>query len=355
VGARLESLRGFGEFIEELAGKGEFSGVVTVAEDGQVVFEHTYGLADRSSRAPNRPDTKFIVASVTQTFTAVATLQLVSQGKISLNASLSEYLPDYPNEAARRATVRQLLAHTAGVGSVVTAEAFRRAPRNFRNLSDYVRLVASEPLTNEPGARFRYTDGDCVLLGAIIERTSGVSYYDYVRDHVFRPANMNDTGFDLVPRPRELARGYTVRELGGPVVGGSNGHPRDNAAILPTKASPGVAAYSTGPDLLRFGTALLGRRLLNAQASDDLFEGRVLTGDEGPREHYGFGFFDGNFANVRIVNHGGTGPGVDVGFDLYPELGFVVVVMSNDDPPTAQRVRDELRRNLSASRSAAGS
>jgi CubicO group peptidase (beta-lactamase class C family) len=331
---------------EAASSQNGFSGVVGIALKGTIVFLRSHGLADRSGSIENTPSTKFVVASVTQTFTAVAVFQLVQRGQVGLETSVSSVLPELANTNTGRATVGELLDHTAGIGRVVTTGAFRRAPVNFRTLGDYLKLVTAEPMTGKPGSEFRYTDGDSVLLGAMIERKTGQGYYEYVAENVFQPAKMTDTGFDLQPRPRNLAVGYTTRGADGSA-SQENAEPHENSAMLPARASPGAGAYSTAEDLLLFGGALLHGDLLLPEKAVELFEGHVLTGEDGPRAHYGFGFFDGNSQNIRIVNHGGTGPGIDVGFDLYPESGFVVVVLSNQDPPSAQRVRDQLRSKIS--------
>jgi D-alanyl-D-alanine carboxypeptidase len=333
--------------VEKLVRADQFCGVVSIAKDGYVLFERAYGLSDQRSRVANRLDTKFVIASVTQTFTAVAIAQLVARGSVSLDAPLSEYLPNYSGHNSK-ATVRQLLLHTAGIADVSRDESFRRDPRSFRTLTDYLTLVQSRPVTAEPGAEFRYSNGDCVILGAILEKVSGESYYDYIGKHVFRMAGMRHSGFDLYPRPGDLATGYTSRYLNTTEYANAQKERHDNQTILPTKGSPGVAAYSTARDLIHFGNGLLQHQLLNEKMTNELLRGRVNTGDTGPRQQYGFGFFDGRLGRVRIVNHGGTGPGIDVGFDLYPELGYVVVVMSNYDPPAAQRIRDEIRIRLSS-------
>lgn len=339
----VSTARQLGAVVESKVSQEGFSGIAAVARNGQVLFRHAHGLANRSAGIRNSPSTKFVVASVTQTFTAVATYELVQAGRLRLDTPLSSILPEFAGKDVGPATVRQLLSHTAGIGGAVTTEAFRRSPENFRGLDDYLKLVMSEPLTSKPGTEFRYTDGDSVILGAIIERVTGQNYYDYVEAHVFRPAGMTDSGFVLVPRPTGLAVGYTTRARDG----ARQSTLHENSAMLPLKASPGSAAYSTADDLIRFGTALLQDTLMPREVSTELLEGQVPTGDTGPREHYGYGFFDGNSQNIRIVNHGGTGPGIDVVFDLYPELGFVVVLLSNEDPPTAQRLRDALRSKLS--------
>jgi CubicO group peptidase (beta-lactamase class C family) len=164
-------------------------------------------------------------------------------------------------------------------------------------------------VTAKPGAEFRYTDGDSVVLGAIIERVTGQDYYDYVEAHVFGPAGMTDSGFVLAPRPTNLAVGYTSRGRDGSRSSEPGQALSENSAMLPAKAGPGAAAYSTADDLSRFGSALLQGRLLPQEVSTVLLEGQVPTGETGPRAHYGFGFFDGNSQNIRVVNHGGTGQG----------------------------------------------
>jgi len=338
---------GLKPLIDKLVSADQFAGVVAISKNGKLLFAQAYGLADQSTKAPVTLDSKFVVASVTQTFTAVAIAQLAEQRKLVFKAPLSQYLPNYPSEQAKRLTIHQLLTHTGGFFDVTRSKPFRQKPSEFKTLKDYLALVESQPLTSAD-QKYEYTDGDCVVLGAIIEQVSGQGYYDYVRDHLFRPAKMNDSGFDLLPRPNGMAIGYTSRDLGGPTQSSLVGQRHDNQVILPAKASPGVAAYSTAPDLLRYGEALLQHRLLSVSGTENLLSGKVETGEAGPRQKYGYGFFEGMIGPVRVVNHGGTGPGIDVAFDLYPELGYVVVIMSNYDPPAAQQIRDELRNRIAA-------
>jgi len=337
---------GLKPLLDKLVSADTFSGVVAVSKNGNLLFAQAYGLADQSTRTPVTLDTKFVIASVTQTFTAVAVSQLVEQGKLSFSKPLSEYLPNYPSETAKQLTIHQLLTHTGGVSSVARSKAFRQAPTNFKTLKDYLTFVESQPLTRSDH-NYEYTDGDCVVLGALIEQVSGQSYYDYVRTHLFRITQMNDTGFDLLPRPTKMAIGYTSRDLGEVSLSSSKGM-HDNQAILPTKAGPGFGAYSTAGDLLHYGQALLQHRLLSESGTESVLSGKVDTGETGAHQRYAYGFFDGQVGTTRVVNHGGTGPGIDVGFDLYPQLGYVVVIMSNYDPPAAQQIRDELRLRIAA-------
>jgi CubicO group peptidase (beta-lactamase class C family) len=336
----------------------QFSGVVRIARvgpdspaDGTLLYERAIGVADRDGGVPISPTTKFVTASVAQTFVAVAVAQLVERGAVELDATASRYLPDSIVARGRLAnvTVRQLLNHTAGFGSLVANRQFRADPGKLVSLDGLVALVAEDTARDAPG-RFRYADADYTILGKIVERVSGEPFAAYMRDHVFRPAGMMDSGFDLWPRPPSLARGYTVRNTGDPrfaassSTGGAASHPND--AILPHVGIPGSVAYTTAPDLVRFADALLRDRLVAHTAL--LWSGEMQTGQADANRGFGLGFFVGQVGNAFIVNHGGTGPGIDNAFDIYPNRGYVVVVLTNLDPPAAQEVRRLSRDGMSA-------
>src|SRR5262249_10363518 len=153
-------------------------------------------------------------------------------------------------------------------------------------------------------------------------------------------------------RPDGLARGYTRRDLGGPAYGAGDAT-TPNDPILPTLASPGAGAWTTAGDLLRFAEAIrMGT--LPGSSDEKLLVGRVPTGGESPNDRDGFGFFEGRIGTLRVVSHGGTGPGIDACFDLYPELQTVLIVLSNLDPPACQGLRDAVRAALGTDGASAG-
>jgi CubicO group peptidase (beta-lactamase class C family) len=311
--------------IDSVAVSHGFSGVIMVGEtDGDMDFARAYGMADRERQIPNRVDTKFVTASVAQTFTAVAVARLAQDGKIALDAPLSRYLPDsvYPRDRADHMTIRQLLTHTAGLGpGVVRLPQFRAAPQSFTSLDQIVALIRAQPLVGDTG-HFAYSGADCDLLGAVIEHVSGKPFADYVRDRVFLPMNMTSSGFDFSNRPANLAH---VDE-----------------AMLPRIGLPEAVAYTNARDLYLFAGSLLRHPL------PGLLTDTVTTGQPGPNHAYGYGFFVGMAGRNRIVNHGGTGPGIDNAFDLYPDLDFFVIILSNQDPPAAQNIRQYLRDGLAS-------
>src|SRR5208282_5473121 len=157
----------------------KFSGTVLVAKEGKPVFAEAYGLADREKKISNTLDTRFRIGSMNKMFTAVSVLQLVEAGKIKLTDPLGKYVTDYPNQdIATKVTIHQLLTHTGGTGDIFGPE-FNAHRRELRTLNDYVALYGKRAPQFEPGSRWRYSNYGMVLLGVVIERVTGQSYYDY--------------------------------------------------------------------------------------------------------------------------------------------------------------------------------
>lgn len=307
---------------------GRFSGAVLVARDGRTVFEQAYGLADRERRIPNTVNTRFRIGSMNKMFTAVAVLQLAQAGKLRLDAPVGTYLTDYPNEEVRsKVTIHHLLTHTGGTGDIFGPE-FDAHRHDLRTIRDYVQLYGARPLAFEPGSRWEYSNYGFILLGAVIEKVSGMSYYDYVASHVFAPAGMTSTASlpeDSVVATRSV--GYTRGDGGGTAL-------TSNAETLPYRGSSAGGGYSTVGDLLRFATALREHRLLNEQYTALLTTGKVAAlGGQ-----YAYGFIDRTVGGTRVVGHGGGAPGMNGDLAIEPQTGYVVAVLSNLDPPAAQRI-----------------
>ena len=230
-----EAIAGVEALLRKRAAADRFSGAALVAKDGEVVFADAYGQADRERGIANTLETRFRIGSMSKMFTAVATLQLVEEGKLALDDPVGKHLRDYPNkEVASKVTVRHLLTHTGGTGDIFGPE-FAHRP-SLREHSDYVRLYGSRAPSFEPGTRFGYSNYGFVLLGAIIEAATGESYYDYVREHVFRPTGMTST--DSLPESEDVPN----RSIGymRPYPGSRLWQP--NTDLLPGGAPPPAAA-----------------------------------------------------------------------------------------------------------------
>ncbi len=320
-------LRDLGSYLDALAADDQFSGAVLVAHEGKAVFEKAYGLADRASGAANTLDTRFEIASMGKMFTGVAILQLVEQGKLRLNARLSEVLPDYPNqEVARRVTIHQLLTHTAGVADWMACPDYMDLRMALRSVADYVPLFINQPLEFTPGSQYSYSNSGYILLGLVIEKICGCDYYDYVGEHIFEPSGMRNTGsFTLDALPPNTALGYTT--LNENLERTTDW--RDNTFVLPERGASDGGGYSTVHDLLAFSQALLANRLLSPTNTKLLLKGKVQAEDE--TRWYAYGFQDKTLNGQRVVGHGGSFPGVNSFLDMYVDTGYVVIVLTNRD------------------------
>jgi len=286
-------------FLETQTKADNFSGVVLVAKNGQVLLHEAYGFADRDKKIPNRKDTKFNLGSINKSFTRAAIHQLEKQGQLALDDRIGKFLPDYANrQAAEKVTIRHLLDMTSGIGDFFGRRFEATAKDKIRTLQDYLPLFADLPLEFEPGTNNRYSNGGYVVLGAIIEKASGTDYYSYVRENIFKPCAMLDT--DSYARDAgvpNLALGYT-RE------GRSSGARVLNHATLPGRGSSAGGGYSTAQDMLKYVMALK--------------EGKIFLPD---------------IANGLGI--AGGAPGINSNVEWNPRSGYIVIVLTNFDPPTA--------------------
>lgn len=317
----------------------KFSGTVLLAKDGKPLFSGAYGLADREKKTPNKLDTKFRIGSMNKMFTAVCVLQLVQAGKISLSDPVGKYITDYPNkDVATKVTIQQLLTHTGGTGDFFGPQ-FDAHRLELKTLQDYVKLYGERAPEFAPGSKWEYSNYGFLLLGVVVERVTGKSYYDYVSENVYKPAGMTSTGsFPEAQAVPDRSVGYT--RMDSPEL-------RRNTETLPYRGTSAGGGYSTVEDFLRFATALTNHKLLNAQNTDLLITGKVDT----PRgEKYAFGFMDADQGKpTHHFGHGGGAPGMNGDLQIYPQAGYTIVVLSNLDPPAASSISDFIANRLPAS------
>jgi CubicO group peptidase (beta-lactamase class C family) len=318
------------------AARGTFEGVVLIAPlEGAPLLRRAWGRADRRTGARNSPDTRFALASLGKMFTAVSIAQLVEAGRIALDSPLARYLPDYPDpDFARRATVRHLLSHTSGLGSYWGPE-FERRRAALLTPADHLPLFVGAPRPFEPGARFRYSNAGYQVLGLLIERVSGVSYYAYVERNVFARAGMHRTGYypPTGSRPEGAAIGYP-----GPDARALD----DNEAMREIRGGPAGGGYSTADDLLRFAQALVEGRLVGHRTLAE------LTRPHSDGGSYGLGFMTIGTGRARAFGHSGGSPGMATWLLVWPEQRLVTVTLSNRDPPFVAAVQQPLMRALAA-------
>jgi D-alanyl-D-alanine carboxypeptidase len=303
-----------------------FAGVVLVAKEGKPIFAQAYGLADREHNSANTLETRFSLASMNKMFTAVALMQQVQAGKVALDDPLAKYLPDYPNkELAAKVTIGELLTNTGGTGDIWGPE-FDQHRLELHTPQDYIHLYGNRVLRFEPGSRWEYSNYGFILLGAVIEKVSGENYYDYVREHVFKPAGMTSTGSGTEDK-MILNRSVDYTKMGA-----ANWIPNTDA---PTGGgTPAGGGFSTAGDLLRFADALRLNRLLDAQHTKLMTTGRVAN--PFGLDAYGFGVqtINGN----QCFGHNGSGRGVNGDLEICLNSSYAIVVLANMDPPAAEQI-----------------
>jgi D-alanyl-D-alanine carboxypeptidase len=334
-----QALKALSARAERLAGEGAFSGALLVAKNDHVLFSHAYGLADRKRGIPNTIRTRFRIGSMNKMFTAVAILQLVDAGKIELTAALGKYLTHYPNRDVAKVTIHQLLTHTGGTGDIFGPD-FDQHRTELRTLADYVRLYDKRGLEFQPGSDWSYSNYGFILLGRVIEKVTGQSYYDYVQQHIYAPAGMARSGSlpedQAVP---ERSTGYTKPPEATASL--------PNTDTLPYRGTSAGGGYSTVEDLARFAQALFSHKLLSPDSTKLLITGKVNAGPA----RYAYGFEDARDAHGNgWVGHGGGAPGMNGDLRIYPKSGYVIAVLANLDPPAAQRISEYLDPRLPAKR-----
>jgi CubicO group peptidase (beta-lactamase class C family) len=330
-------------YFDSLASEKKLSGVLLIAKDGVTIASKAAGIANKATGAVIDANTKFNLGSMNKMFTAVAIAQLVQAGKLSFNDPVGKHLPDYPNkEVAEKVTIHHLLTHTSGMGSY-WGEKFAAQRDKLLTVAAYLPLFAAEPLSFPPGEKFQYSNSGFTLLGAIVEKVSGQDYYSYVREHIFKPAGMNDTGFyEPGKEIPNLAIGYTKMS--------PQGQPqeeiRDNTNLREIRGGPAGGGFSTAPDLVKFQQALFSYKLLDKTHTELVTTGKV----EGPRGmgKYGYGFGDNNSGGKHSVGHNGGAPGIAADLQMFPEFGYTAVALMNTDPPALMPVAKAIRERIPA-------
>lgn len=304
-------------FTERLARADVFSGVIVLAHDGIPMFEAAYGESNKDSHIANRTDTKFNLASMGKVFTAIAVAQLVQGGALSYEDPLSKFMPDFPDkDAARKIKIKHLLSHTSGL-PMGRARSPNTSPKT---VDDFLAAISEPPrLQFEPGAGYQYSNIGFAVLGKVIEKASGQSYYDYVSARILEPTAMRDTLFEVSdPADRDVAIGYAKRfDAQG------KAHFESNLNLHHGLAGPHGGAYSTIADLLRFDRALRSGKLLSPEAMKLLMTAKPELG----ATNYGYGF-DVN-ERLGIAGHGGGFHGISNNIDFFLQGAWTAIVLSN--------------------------
>jgi CubicO group peptidase (beta-lactamase class C family) len=304
--ARMEQI------IDSFTKAKQFMGEVLVAEDGRIVLDKSYGFANVEWQVPNTAESKFRLGSITKQFTAASILLLEQQGKLSTDDLVKKYMPDAP-AAWDKITIYQVLTHTSGIPSFTDFSDYHANEVKLYTPEQLVAWFKDKPLEFEPGTDWRYSNSGYVLLGYLIEKISGRSYAQFVRENIFDPLGMKDTGYDSFT---EIIFHRATGYINGPM-GLENARYIDMS--IPLSAG---ALYSTTHDLLKWEQVLFGWKLLNAT------ELKKMTT---PFKHdyaCGLMILKGTGGHPMIT-HGGGIEGFNTALAYYPDNKLTVIALGN--------------------------
>ncbi len=297
-----------------------FSGVVVVAKDGAILYQKAFGLADRLHGTANTLDSRFNIASMGKTFTAVLVMQLVEKGQLELDEPIRSYLPEYPIPNADKITIHHLLTHTSGLSNYMIHPKYDERRRELKTLSDVMPLVCDMPLVfSSPGERFSYSNSGFIVLGRIIEKVTGTPYVSYTGDKLWAPLGMTRTSIDYPPavNPPAEAIPYYVFSSKSYVDGTLDENP----------AFSDGGAFSSAPDLFAFARALQAGKLLETETRALMLRPRAALD---PQTKYGYGWFVyENLPGGRWVGHSGGGHGYSSDLKLRLDDDYVIVLLAN--------------------------
>ena len=300
-----------------------FDGAVLVAENGKVVYKGAFGLANREWNIPNKTNTKFMLGSVSKPLTATLMLIQVQKGLIDLNKTLADYLPEFKNKPAANVTIKQLLGHISGMPNYdITKDFFPRISRQNFSREDYVKVYIDSAISFEPGSRYFYSSWGYFTLGYIMERVTGKTYSQLMKEDIFDKAGMANSGsyhhMQIVPN---RATGYDY-SFGG----FTSADFRDQSNTMGTGD-----LYSTVDELFKFHIAISNNTLLNKQLTDEMFTPGIRPA------RYGYGWFNQNFKytpadSVAANFHLGMTEGF-ISFMLrIPSTNSFTIILCNSSP-----------------------
>jgi CubicO group peptidase (beta-lactamase class C family) len=295
---------------------------VLVARDGKVLLSRGFGKADLSHGIEITPTTKFRIGSITKQFTAAAILKLQEDGKLSVDDKLTKFIPDYPR--GDEVTIHHLLTHTSGIKSFTSKPDFLTTATAPATLNQMIDSFKQDPFDFDPGSNFSYNNSGYLLLGFIIEKVSGKSYGDYLRDTFFKPLEMHDTGVHSSTAIIEHeATGYSYE----------TGKATKALNWDMSRAGGAGALYSTVEDLLRWNEGIFAGKVLSEESLKAAFTPVKLTSGEDPMMSYGYGWMTGERRGLKTIFHGGGLHGWMSLLTRFVDQNVTVVVLHNASPP----------------------
>jgi CubicO group peptidase (beta-lactamase class C family) len=319
----------------------DFSGMILVVQQGKILLNKGYGLADREKGVPNSPQVKYAIGSITKSFTAMAIMMLKEHRLLSLQDSICLYLPDCPASWGP-VTLHQLLTHTSGIYDLSLNPDFQKIGScQEHNPEELLALFKDHALDFPPGSQFHYSSSGYILLGKVIEKVSGEGYEDFIKKNILRPLGMTQTDFK-----------HTSHTLSDRAIGYSEDSWTKQIIEAPCYVSSMFygdgGLYSTVEDLFKWDQALYTDQLVSKESLSQIFTSSVTVA-AGPGFivspgiwYYGYGWMITQQSGHRLIKHGGRIPGFTAYLARYPDDQVTIIILSNWDRLNPIELNDEL-------------
>lgn len=312
--------------IDTMNEKAPFSGIILVHEKGKPLYEGSYGFANRSELLENRLNTRFGIASGCKIFTAVAIGQLVEKGLLSFNTLLKDCL-DIPFKSfSPEVSIAHLLMHNSGIPDYFDEDVMddyeqlwvSKPMYAMRSPRDFLPLYQDKPMMFQPGERFHYNNAGFITLGLVVEQVTGMPFIEYVKNNVFNPSGMSDTGyFPLDSLPERVAFGY---------IDNDDGTWRSNIYSIPAVGGPDGGCFTTAPDMMSFWKALLNYQLLREDTTKEMLKCHIKADEN---IYYGYGVWLHQVQDSYQFFVQGSDPGVNFMSMVCPEQDIQLAVFLN--------------------------
>jgi D-alanyl-D-alanine carboxypeptidase len=341
--AQVEAIE---KYLNESAKLGIHSGAVMVGRGDSVLLDKAWGFANSTTKVPNETKMQYGTASVGKMFTAVAIAQLHQAGKLDYADTISKFFPNYPNkEAAKKVQIRHLLAHTAGLGDPFDSPKLANS-KNYKLQSDWFETFAEKPLAFEPGDHHEYSNGGFIVLAAIVEKISGVTFKEYLMKNVFGPAGMRQTGLTTASESLPVSVAHAVTVVEDPL--GLRG-PQPKASDKGAEDGVGMGGWtSTTGDLFRFARAVRSSKLVDEAHTREITTGKVAFIPPPMDVKYCYGFYEMPIGQDRMVGHSGGGGDLGMGaeVEMLWNSEHTIIVLSNHGLEEARRTAHDIARFL---------
>jgi CubicO group peptidase (beta-lactamase class C family) len=313
------------EYLTELEQTQGFSGAVLIAQAGDVLVSNGYGMADRNSQTPNTAQTRYRIHWVTMPFTALAVMQLQADGKLNVGDEICQYIPECP-DYWQGITLHHLLTHTSGVSDWIQPWE-SEADMPMTGL-ERVALIKQKGPYADPGEQFRYSENGYIILGCIIEQVSGQAYDEFLKEHIFKPLGMENTGYE----GNQVAVGHKTTGQEAPA-----------PDLLFRYSASGL--YASVEDLYLWDQALYTEKLLPQEHLKMMFTGYARTPSMDFEDaDYGYGWFIGKTLGRRVILHGGGMSGYTSMILRFPDERVTIIVLRNYGIPVYDRLEIELAK-----------